>query len=34
MTPEEMRRALFKGRLLLAGIVAILVYALLRALMN
>lgn len=34
MTPEEIRRAIFKGRLLLAGMAACLVYALVRLFMN
>jgi hypothetical protein len=32
MTPEEIRRAILKGRLLLAGVAAVLVYALVRLL--
>jgi len=34
MTPEEARRAIFKGRLLLASMAAGLVYALVRLFMN
>ncbi len=34
MTPEESRRAILKGRLLLVGMVACLVYALVRLFMN
>jgi hypothetical protein len=34
MTPEESRRAIFKGRLLLVSMAAGLVYALVRLFMN